>query len=68
MANLINAFTPGMVVPGGVLGLAGLWILPRAQQEVNVREGVKSNFSAVEQSLNAPGGRAGGRARHKGRA
>jgi len=36
-ASLINAFNPGLVVLGGVLSLAGPYILPRAQQEVNAR-------------------------------
>ena len=37
IANLINTFNPGLVVLGGVLSLAGPYILPRAQQEVNAR-------------------------------
>ena len=35
IANLINAFNPSLVVLGGVLSLAGPYILPRAQREVN---------------------------------
>jgi glucokinase-like ROK family protein len=37
IANLINAFNPELVVLGGVLSLAGPYILPRAKQEVNAR-------------------------------
>ena len=37
VASLINAFNPSMVVLGGVLSLAGPYILQYAQQEVNVR-------------------------------
>jgi len=37
IANLINAFNPSLVVLGGVLSLAGPYILPRAQQEVDAR-------------------------------
>jgi glucokinase-like ROK family protein len=37
IANLINTFNPSLVVLGGVLSLAGPYILPRAQQEVNAR-------------------------------
>jgi glucokinase-like ROK family protein len=37
IANLVNAFNPGMVVLGGMLSLAGTYILPRAQQEVDAR-------------------------------
>jgi glucokinase-like ROK family protein len=99
VANLINAFNPSLVVLGGVLGLAGPYILPRAQAEVNaralatVREGVKITLSAfkldacvmggaalvlrsilnnptasVAQSLDAPGRRAEGHPKHRGRA
>ena len=34
IASLINALNPSLVVLGGVLSLAGPYILPRAQQEV----------------------------------
>lgn len=37
IANLINAFNPSLVVLGGVLSLAGPYILPRAQREVDTR-------------------------------
>lgn len=37
IANLVNAFNPSLVVLGGVLTLAGPYILPRAQKEVNAR-------------------------------
>ena len=37
IANLINTFNPSLVVLGGVLSLAGPYILPRARQEVNTR-------------------------------
>jgi glucokinase-like ROK family protein len=37
IANLINTFNPNMVVLGGVLSLAGPYIFPRAQQEVDAR-------------------------------
>ncbi len=37
IASLVNAFNPSLVVLGGVLSLAGPYILPRAQQEVNAR-------------------------------
>ena len=37
VASLINAFNPSVVVLGGVLSLAGPYILHYAQQEVNVR-------------------------------
>ena len=37
IANLVNAFNPSLVVLGGVLSLAGPYILPRAQREVNAR-------------------------------
>jgi glucokinase-like ROK family protein len=37
MANLLNAFNPSLVVLGGVLSLAGPYILPRAQREVEAR-------------------------------
>jgi glucokinase-like ROK family protein len=37
IANLLNAFNPSLIVLGGVLSLAGPYILPRAQREVDVR-------------------------------
>jgi glucokinase-like ROK family protein len=37
IANLANTFNPSLVVLGGALSLAGPYILPRAQQEVNNR-------------------------------
>lgn len=37
IANLVNAFNPTLVVLGGVLSLAGPYILPRAQREVDAR-------------------------------
>ncbi len=37
IANLLNAFNPSLVVLGGVLSLAGPYILPRARREVDAR-------------------------------
>lgn len=37
IANLVNAFNPSLVVLGGVLSLAGPYILPGAQQEISAR-------------------------------
>ena len=37
IASLLNAFNPSLVVLGGVLSLAGPYILPRAQREVDAR-------------------------------
>jgi predicted NBD/HSP70 family sugar kinase len=37
IANLLNAFNPSQVVLGGVLSLAGPYILPRIQREVESR-------------------------------
>jgi glucokinase-like ROK family protein len=37
IASLLNAFNPSLVVLGGVLSLAGPYILPRAQREVEAR-------------------------------
>jgi glucokinase-like ROK family protein len=37
MASLLNALNPSLVVLGGVLSLAGPYILPRAQREVTTR-------------------------------
>ena len=54
VANLIDAFNPSLVVLGGVLGLAGPYLLPRAQAEVDaraltaVREGVRITLSAFK--------------------
>jgi glucokinase-like ROK family protein len=52
IANLVNTFNPSLVVLGGALSLAGPYILPRAQQEVDaralavVRQGVQVTLSA----------------------
>jgi glucokinase-like ROK family protein len=52
IANLVNTFNPSLVVLGGALSLAGPYILPRAQQEVDaralaaVRQGVQITLSA----------------------
>ncbi len=54
IANLVNAFDPGLVVMGGVMSLAGPYILPCAQQEINARvllparQGVQVNLSAFK--------------------
>jgi glucokinase-like ROK family protein len=37
IASLLNAFNPSLVVLGGMLSLAGPYILPRAQREVDMR-------------------------------
>jgi predicted NBD/HSP70 family sugar kinase len=37
IANLLNAFNPSMVVLGGVLSLAGPYLLPRVRREVETR-------------------------------
>lgn len=37
IANLVNVLNPSLVVLGGVLSLAGMYILPRAQQELDAR-------------------------------
>jgi predicted NBD/HSP70 family sugar kinase len=37
VASLVNAFNPSLVVLGGVLSLAGPYVLLRTQQEVNAR-------------------------------
>ncbi len=52
ISNLLNAFNPSMVVLGGVLSLAGPYILPRAQQEVEARA-LKAARSNVEIKLSA---------------
>jgi N-acetylglucosamine repressor len=52
IANLLNAFNPSMVVLGGVLSLAGPYILPRAQQEVETRA-LNAARSNVEIKLSA---------------
>ena len=36
-ASLLNAFNPSLVVLGGVLSLAGPYILPRVQREADAR-------------------------------
>jgi len=52
IANLVNTFNPSLVVLGGALSLAGPYVLPRAQQEVDaralaaVRQGVQITLSA----------------------
>lgn len=62
IANLINTFNPSLVVLGGVLSLAGPYILPRAQEEVNVRtlsvvrRGVKITLSAFKFDAAVMGG------------
>ena len=54
IASLINALNPSRVVLGGVLSLAGPYILPRAQQEVAsrallaARANVELNLSAFK--------------------
>jgi glucokinase-like ROK family protein len=64
VANLINAFNPSLVVLGGVLGLAGPFILPRTQEEVytralaTVREGVRITLSAFKLDACVMGGAA----------
>ncbi len=37
IANLLNAFNPSLVVLGGVLSLAGPYLLPRVRREVEAR-------------------------------
>jgi glucokinase-like ROK family protein len=37
IANLLNAFNPSLVVLGGVLSLAGPYLLPRVKREVEAR-------------------------------
>jgi len=37
IANLVNVLNPSLVVLGGVLSLAGAYVLPRAQQELDAR-------------------------------
>ena len=64
IANLINTFNPSLVVLGGVLSLAGPYILPRAQQEVNTRalavarKGVEITLSAFKFDACVMGGAA----------
>ncbi|HEY4721846.1 MAG TPA: ROK family protein, partial [Anaerolineae bacterium] len=54
MASLLNVFNPSLVVLGGVLSLAGPYILPRAQREVDqraleaARKGVTITLSAFK--------------------
>ena len=52
IASLVNALNPGLVVLGGVLSLAGPYILPRAQQEVNARA-LAASRAGVEICLSA---------------
>ena len=64
IANLINTFNPNLVVLGGVLSLAGPYILPRAQREVNARaldvarKGVEITLSAFKFDACVMGGAA----------
>jgi len=64
IANLINTFNPSRVVLGGVLSLAGPYILPRAQQEVKTRaldvayQGVEITLSAFKFDACVMGGAA----------
>ena len=64
VANLINALNPSLVVLGGVLGLAGPYILPRTQAEVDaralatVREGVRITLSTFKLDACVMGGAA----------
>ncbi len=52
IANLLNAFNPSMVVLGGVLSLAGPYLLPRAKREVEARA-LSAARSNVEIKLSA---------------
>ncbi len=52
IANLLNAFNPSMVVLGGVLSLAGPYLLPRARREVEARA-LSAARSNVEIKLSA---------------
>jgi len=52
IANLLNAFNPSMVVLGGVLSLAGPYLLPRARREVETRA-LNAARSNVEIKLSA---------------
>jgi glucokinase-like ROK family protein len=52
IANLLNAFNPSLVVLGGVLSLAGPYLLPRARREVESRALVTAR-SSVEIKLSA---------------
>jgi glucokinase-like ROK family protein len=62
IANLINTLNPSLVVLGGVLSMVGPYILPRAQQEVNLRalatarEGVEIRISAFKVDACVMGG------------
>ncbi len=62
MASLLNAFNPSLVVLGGVLSLAGAYILPRAQREVDLRAlaatrtGVTITLSAFKFDAGVMGG------------
>ena len=52
IANLLNAVNPSMVVLGGVLSLAGPYLLPRARREVTARA-LSAARSNVEIKLSA---------------
>ncbi len=52
IANLLNAFNPSMVVLGGVLSLAGPYLLPRVQREVEARA-LSAARSSVDIKLSA---------------
>jgi len=52
IANLLNAFNPSMVVLGGVLSLAGPYLLPRVRREVDARA-LSAARSNVEIKLSA---------------
>ena len=64
IANVVNTFNPGLVVLGGALSLAGPFLLPRAQQEVNRRalavaqQGVQIVLSAFKFDACVMGGAA----------
>ena len=52
IASLLNAFNPSLVVLGGVLSLAGPYILPRAQREVEARA-LSATRTGVDITLSA---------------
>lgn len=62
IANLVNTFNPSLIVLGGALGIAGPYILPRAQQEINmralaaIRQDVQVVWSAFQFDAGAVGG------------
>ncbi len=62
IANLVNVFNPNLVVLGGMLSLAGPYILPRAQQELDARaltaarQGTKIVLSAFKLDACVMGG------------